>query len=171
MPLSAKQLLVLSTKFTTWTDEESLEWLKEKGHEMCIRTYYLILSKIESSVKDRMFEICKNFTATHINRLEKLRFVEAELWRNYHSKKIIVKMVKTEIEGIDENGNEYTKKTSEAKEFEVELEVLEKAKILKDITELQLYHSAYEEATKAVQEDSIKAIAEEEGISLKAIGL
>ena len=174
MPLNPKELMVLATQSMRIGEERALKHLKENGFEMGRNEYYKTYAKIKANTKNRMYEICRDFKETHVERIDKLRYIESEYWNVLHSKKKIVRMVKSEIEGVDKNGEPYVKKTSSPEEFEVALEIAEIKGLLKDITELQLYQSAYEEATKDVIEGSIGEAANQfiqEEASLKSIGL
>ena len=152
MVLSRKEQLILSTKVMRMEQKEAREFLKDKEIKISEREYYRILAKIKNHTKDRMFDICKNFSEYHIEKIDTFDIIHKKLWDMIHSKKKIIKMVKIDDEGTDNNGNPYHKVFNTPKEFEVPLETAEITKILKDITDLQLYRSAYEEVTKDVQE-------------------
>ncbi len=162
MTLNETELLIVATKTMRFSDEEALAYLKGKNKEISRSTYHRILGRVDVETKKRLFDICKNFTAHHLERIDALREVEKELWRNYHMKKSII--IQTREDGYDENNEKYSKSTAEI--MEVPQTPIEKVKILKDITELQPYISAYEEATQSIMEKSVQQFGKEENVDL-----
>ena len=162
MTLNGTELLVIATKTMRFSDEEALTYLKDKNKEISRSTYYRILGKVDVETKKRLFDICKNFTTHHLERIDALRVVEKELWVNYHAKKSII--IQTREDGYDENNKKYSKTTAEV--MQIDQTPTEKTKILKDITELQPYISAYEEATQSIMEKSIVQFGREESMDL-----
>ena len=165
--LNEMQILVLATKNMRFTESEALEYLKSKGYEISKASYYKYLKDISVDTRKRLYDICKNFNEHHLERIDSLRIVEKELWQTYYMPKKI--MVQTKEERFDDDGKKVTITKQDV--IDVPQLPLEKAKILKDITELQPYISAYEESTQAILERSAKHFGKEEGIDLSGLGL
>lgn len=135
------------------SEVEALFYLKERGVDIKRDTYYKTLVKIRSMTKQRLFEIAKNFTELHIDRIDKIRTIEQELLNMLKSKKEIYLMEKIDVKGVDENGHKTHTKKSTPVIKKISLSPTEKTTILKVLLEVQPYLSAYEEASAKVMEN------------------
>ena len=161
MTLSPKEQMILTSKGMFITEKQALKWLADNGYKTSHGDYVRTMKRINENTRERMFELAKNFKARHLDSIEKLNHIERELWKMHYSKKSIVKMVKKESESTDKNGNPVITKENKPESFEVEPDFAEKRQILKDIAELQLYHTAFGEAAQDIEEESIKKSAKE----------
>ena len=165
--LNEMQILVLATKTMRFTESEALEYLKSKGHKVSKATYYNYLKDISVDTRKRLYDICKNFNEHHLERIDSIRAIEKQMWKESHmTRKIIIKNTDS---GYDKNGKKYSRTNQEI--IDIPLSPLEKVKILKEIADLQPYISAYEEATQSILEQSIKQFGKEEGVDLSGLGL
>lgn len=104
MVLNELELLIISTKSMRFSEKESLEYLKKKGHPISVASYYRILGHISSETRKRAFEIAKSFLADHIqvcdelDNIKKIMYQEA-LAETDHLKKtmILAKITETMI--------------------------------------------------------------------------
>lgn len=102
--LNELELCVISTKAMRFTEEESLKYLKEKGHEIKRSLYYKILGHISSETRKRAFEIAKSFLEDHINTIDELENIKKLMYEKalkeedcYKATMILAKIVETMI--------------------------------------------------------------------------
>ena len=165
--LNDVELLVLATKTMRFSERESFAYMESKGHKVSKATYYNYLKDISVKTKKRLYEICKNFNEHHLERIDSIRIIEKQMWKELHmTRKIIIKNTDS---GYDKNGKKYSRTNEDV--IDIPLSPLEKVKILKEIADLQPYISAYEEATQSILEQSIKQFGEEEKIDLSSLNL
>ncbi|MGD1836989.1 MAG: hypothetical protein ACPKPY_02890 [Nitrososphaeraceae archaeon] len=79
--LSVREKLVLETTFMHLSESEAIQFLKEHGHEITLRTYYRDKKKIEESKYKRLESITLfRFEEQHMERLEKVETIERQMW-------------------------------------------------------------------------------------------
>ncbi len=129
------------------SEVEALDYLKNRGIDIKRDTYYKTLAKLKSMTRQRMYEIAKNFTQLHIDRIDKIHGIEIELLNMLKSEKEIYIIEKTDVKGIDKNGHEVHIKKATPIIKKIPLTPTEKTNILKVLLDVQPYISAYEEVT------------------------
>lgn len=146
--LNSTELELLYTKKTSMTSAQAIEYLQECGIPIGgVKQYENALQKIEDTAHDRMNQIGINFADHHNDHIDTLFLVEHELWKQYKSKKQVIRLIKTE------NGQE-------AVTINIEQDPVDKTKILREIRELQPYISAYRADARGVLENTQSAFDE-----------
>lgn len=84
MPLTDRELTVISAKSQGLTEKAALVYLKTNGYQMSPKTYYNILNRIDQETLQRLYEVAKFQKERHRQRIDKLETVEKLLWENYH---------------------------------------------------------------------------------------
>ena len=84
MGLNDREKLVLNTKIMRLSEKESLQYLEAHKESMSVPTYYRILAHIEGETRKRLYEIAKEMTALHMERIDELERIKKEMWINYH---------------------------------------------------------------------------------------
>ena len=104
MVLSDLEIAIVATKSMRFTQEESMAYLKDQGHDIKIRTYYRKLGHISSETRKRAFEIAKSFLEDHINTIDELENIKKLMYEKalqeadcYKSTMILAKIVETMI--------------------------------------------------------------------------
>jgi len=104
MALNEIELLIVSTKAMRFTEQETLAYLKSKGHDTPRTTYYRILGHISSETRKRAFEIAKSFLEDHIQTVDELENIKKMMYQQAllegdHLKKtmILAKITETMI--------------------------------------------------------------------------
>lgn len=95
MTLNDREYCVVMTKAMGLSEKESLAYIKLKGFEMSVPTYYRILGTLDAQALERLYDIAKNFKTLHLDRLDKFKIIEKEMWVNYYleqdfSKKVMI---------------------------------------------------------------------------------
>ena len=83
MVLNDMELCVVACKAMNFTEEESLAYLKEKGHSMSPRKFYYTCGHISSETRKRAFEHAKNFLEDHISTIDELLNIKKMMYENY----------------------------------------------------------------------------------------
>jgi len=64
--------------------EKTIEYLeKEDGIVIALRTYFYIKKKLKDDSLISCFEIAKNFPERHMERVNTVRHIQEESWKNY----------------------------------------------------------------------------------------
>lgn len=161
MKYTPKQCAVLETRLMGMTESKALAHLEKQGFKMHRNSYYRILKNIKSHTDQRMSEIARTWPELHVERIDKLRKLESEMWADRNAKKQIVKNTIKIMKGVDKNGNPFESHTETPELTMIEQTPVERTKIRQQIAEMQLYISAYEEATKDIMEFEIRNRIEE----------
>lgn len=93
MTLNDREYVVVVTKAMGLSEKQALAYLKGVGFEMSIPTYYRILGVLDAQSLERLFEVAKNFKTLHLNRLDKFKVIEKEMWIQYHRENDAIKKV------------------------------------------------------------------------------
>lgn len=88
------ELSVISTKVMRYSEKEALDYLKNKGYTMSRDKYYRTLGHISAETKKRLYEVAKNSTERHMQRIDELATIKEELWNNYRKISNLVEKVK-----------------------------------------------------------------------------
>ena len=155
MKFDARLHCVLECKLMRLTEPRALAYLEEQGFKMGKRTYYTCLRKIHERKGDSMRYIAQNWDALHIERIEKLRKIEQELWEERTAKKQIIKTTVSITEGVDQNDKPFKIHKETPEITHIEQTPIERTRIRQAIAEMQLYLSAYEEATRDIMEETL----------------
>jgi len=68
--------------------DEALSYLSDKGFDISPATYYRIKKEIQETTRERLSLIASSeFLSQHLQRIDELNTVLAELWANYHKEK------------------------------------------------------------------------------------
>jgi hypothetical protein len=93
--LSDTQKAIVETITMRLHVSQSLQYLKDAGHEMSRRTYFRQKKMIEDMSLERMHHIAKvAYKEQHLQRLDKVELIEKLMWDNYHIEKDPNKKVK-----------------------------------------------------------------------------
>jgi len=87
MPLTDRDIAVLSTKFMWFTLDDSLKYLRENGFFMSQAKYYRILKRISSRYKEMAFGIAKNFLEEHVNMVNEMINIKKLMYKEYDEEK------------------------------------------------------------------------------------
>ena len=82
--------------------EHALDYVKHAGFPMGRRTYYRHKKKIQEMKLERMHHIAKYFPDQHLERIDNLRTILKEMWKNYKECKDPFKRVQI-LEKIEDN--------------------------------------------------------------------
>lgn len=70
------------------SEKQSLEYLKDKGYSISSREFYRLKNEIKSNTQERLNLIASSeYLEQHIERIDMLKTIEKELWKNYHQQK------------------------------------------------------------------------------------
>ena len=95
MSLTDTEILIVHTMVMRLSEKESLEYLKNKGHEIKLRTLQKAKKKIRDSANQRKFELARNgLWEQHLERLDQLETILKLAWENYNLEKEPFKRVK-----------------------------------------------------------------------------
>ncbi|MCJ8306937.1 MAG: hypothetical protein HRU07_07820 [Nitrosopumilus sp.] len=83
MVLNDLELCIVSAKSMRLSESESMQYLKDNGHEIDRATYYRRLGHISAESKERAFEIAKNFLEDHISTIDELQSIKKMMYQNY----------------------------------------------------------------------------------------
>jgi hypothetical protein len=83
MPLTDREIAVLSTKFMWFTVDECLKYLEDRGFTMNKRKYHRILKRISSRYKEIAFGIAKNFLNDHVDRVQEMINIKKLMYKEY----------------------------------------------------------------------------------------
>lgn len=114
MTLNDKEKAVMATIIMRLGEQESLNYLKEKGHEMSLSTYYRTKGAIQASTLDRLNQIAKEFPTLHAQQIDEIELIRSEMWKQYkreespRGKVMILKEIK-DIQPFISAYNEATK--------------------------------------------------------------
>lgn len=84
MPLTEKEIIILSTRGMRLTVDEALAYLKSNNYEISKKTYHRILKKILTKHSETANDIAKNFLPDHVEmvnemiNIKKLMYIEYE---------------------------------------------------------------------------------------------
>ena len=95
MTLNDIEFNVVITKAMGLSEKEALAYLERKETKIDRRKYYRILGTLEVKALERLYEIAKNFKQLHLDRLDKFRTIEKNMWEQYEreqdaTKKVII---------------------------------------------------------------------------------
>jgi len=82
MVLNDMELCIVACKAMNFTEEESLQYLKEKGHNMSPRKFYYTCGHISAETRKRAYEHAKNFLEDHINTIDELLNIKKMMYEN-----------------------------------------------------------------------------------------
>src|SRR5881296_2842989 len=70
------------------TQNESMQYLNDKGFEISVPQFYRIKRKIQGSRFDRLSLIAKQgFVDQHLERIDQLELINQEYWKLYNAEK------------------------------------------------------------------------------------
>lgn len=82
--LSETDKLVNDTIVMRLTEKESLEYLADHGFKMSRAKYYRHKKKLEDTKFVRLDSMIKyGFTTQHLQKIDKLEFIEKQMWKDY----------------------------------------------------------------------------------------
>ena len=85
MNLNDAEILVMQTMVMRLTQEESLAWLRSHGHDIKVRRFYQLKSKLKAGANKRKFDLQKEgLWEQHIERIDQLETILKFSWQNYH---------------------------------------------------------------------------------------
>ena len=79
-----KDDLVLYTKAMGMKGEDAVKYCKDRGYTCTLSTYRKRAKRVETDTLARLHTIAKNLRLHHVQRLDQLHAIQAELWENYH---------------------------------------------------------------------------------------
>jgi hypothetical protein len=91
--LTETQRAVLDTITMNLHVVQSLQYLRDAGHEMSRAKYFRLKKKIEDMKLERMQYIAMHFQERHLEKIDKCELVEKLMWENYHAEKDPTKKV------------------------------------------------------------------------------
>ena len=67
------------------TQEQSLAYMKARGHEVSAATFYRIKGSLDANKMKRLYDIARQgFVNQHLERIDQLELIQQEMWKNYH---------------------------------------------------------------------------------------
>jgi len=82
--LSDSQKAIVETMTMRLDTKQSLEYLKEHGHEMNERKFFRQKKKVESLKLKRLYHIAKiGYEEQHLERIDQLKLIQRLMWENY----------------------------------------------------------------------------------------
>jgi len=85
MNLNDAEILVMQTMVMRLTQEESLAWLRSHGHDIKVRRFYQLKSKLKAGANKRKFDLQKEgLWEQHMERIDQLETILKFSWENFH---------------------------------------------------------------------------------------
>jgi len=95
--------LVIQTMVMRMSEKQALTYLKDRGYNISVASFYRLKKDIQESTHDRLHLIASSeFLTQHVERLDTLITCLAEMWANYHKETNPLKRVQI-LEKIEEN--------------------------------------------------------------------
>jgi hypothetical protein len=81
--LGDKEKAVIDTITMRFHATEALVYLKERGMQMGIATYYRYRKKVENMKLERMQFIAQHFSELHLEKIDRLELIDRLMWQDY----------------------------------------------------------------------------------------
>jgi hypothetical protein len=92
--LTDRQKIVIETMVMRLSAKEALEYLNDHGFLIKVATYFREKSKLEKMKMERLYLMAKiGFVDQHLDKIDKLEFIEKEMWKKYRECKDPAKSV------------------------------------------------------------------------------
>ncbi len=76
-----------------FSEVEALEYLRKHDVNVSRDIYYKVIGQVESKVRDRLYEICKNMKERHMARIDEVEIIRKNLWECFReADKVIDKL-------------------------------------------------------------------------------
>ena len=81
--LNDAETFVLQARVMGLSNTETLEYLASNGHSITEGSLKVYRSNITEKTRDRIYDIASNMGGMHLERIESLKLIVREHWKNY----------------------------------------------------------------------------------------
>ena len=83
MTLSDSDREIIWTKIRKFPIDKALTHMQSKGYKMSSATYWRERGKLSTETLSRIYDIAKEMTERHVERIDDLERIKPEMWNSY----------------------------------------------------------------------------------------